>query len=64
MHFLEGEIFVLKIVQVFYFAGLLALTYVIVPLFVYAIGIQYFSIMERAENTTLRKRIEAIEVEE
>jgi len=64
MHFLEGETFVLKIVQVFYFAGLLTVTFLIVPLFVYSIGIQYFSIMERAENTTLRKRIEAIEVEE
>ncbi len=64
MHFLEGETFILKIVQVFYFAGLLTVTFIIVPLFVYSIGIQYFSIMERAENTTLRKRIEAIEVEE
>ncbi len=64
MHFIEGETFVLKIVQVFYFAGFLSVTYVIVPLFVYSIGIQYFSIMERAENTTLKKRIEAIEVEE
>ena len=64
MHFLAGETFALKIVQVFYFAGFLSLTYVIVPLFVYSIGIQYFSIMERAENTTLKKRIEAIEVEE
>jgi uncharacterized membrane protein SpoIIM required for sporulation len=64
MHFLVGETFVLKIVQVFYFAGLLTVTFLIVPLFVYSIGIQYFSIMERAENTTLKKRIEAIEVEE
>lgn len=64
MHFLEGETFVLKIVQVFYFAGLLTVSFLIVPLFVYSIGIQYFSILERAENTTLRKRIEAIVVEE
>ncbi len=64
MHFLEGETFILKIVQVFYFAGLLAVTFIIVPLFVYSIGIQYFSIMERAENTMLTKRIEAMEIEE
>ncbi len=64
MHFLEGETFILKMIQVFYFAGLLTVTFIIVPLFVYSIGIQYFSIMERAENTTLKKRIEAIKVEE
>lgn len=64
MHFLEGETFVLKIVQVFYFASFFTITFIIVPLFVYSIGMQYFSIMERAENTTLRKRIEAMEVEE
>lgn len=64
MHFLEGETFILKVIQVFYFAGLLSVTFIIVPLFVYSIGIQYFSVMERAENTTLKKRIEAIEIEE
>ncbi len=64
MHFLEGETFVLQFVQIFYLAGLFTVTFFIVPLFVYSIGIQYFSIMERAENTTLRKRIEAMKVEE
>ena len=64
MHFLEGETFIQKVVQVFYFAGFLSTTFLIVPLFVYSIGVQYFSIMERAENTTLRQRIEALEVEE
>lgn len=64
MHFLEGETFVLKMVQVFYFASLLTSVFFIVPLFVYSIGIQYFSVMERAENTTLKKRIEAMEVKE
>ncbi|WP_375560154.1 stage II sporulation protein M [Bernardetia sp. OM2101] len=64
MHFLKGETFVLKIAQVVYFSGLMTVTFIIVPLFVYSIGIQYFSIMERAENTTLKKRIESLEVEE
>ncbi len=63
MHFLEGEAFVLKIVQVIYFSGLVTITFLIVPLFIYSIGIQYFSVMERAENTMLRKRIEAMDVE-
>ncbi|WP_291725783.1 stage II sporulation protein M [Bernardetia sp.] len=64
MHFIEGETFLQKIIQVVYFAGLISVTAFILPIFVYSIGIQYFSVMERAENTTLRKRIEAIVVEE
>ncbi|WP_338790842.1 stage II sporulation protein M [Bernardetia sp. MNP-M8] len=64
MHFLEGETFALKIVQVFYFASLITGMFLIVPLFIYSIGMQYFSVMERAENTTLKQRIEAIKVEE
>ena len=64
MHFIEGETFLQKIIQVIYFSGLITVTAFVVPIFIYSIGVQFFSIMERAENTTLKKRIETIIVEE
>ena len=64
MHFIEGETFIQKIIEVCYFSGLITVTFFILPIFIYCIGVQYFSVMERAENTTLKERINKIIIEE